>query len=110
MIALWIACGLLTVALIAAVCKLVLMKNDIRQLGNKLSGIVHTDTNARLITRTFDKSVSALIQSINAMLKKNRKDHFEAQRTEAELKRAITNISHDLRTPLTAARGYLQML
>ncbi|MCL2367707.1 MAG: HAMP domain-containing histidine kinase, partial [Oscillospiraceae bacterium] len=40
----------------------------------------------------------------------NRKDHFEAQRTEAELKRAITNISHDLRTPLTAARGYLQML
>jgi len=44
------------------------------------------------------------------MLKRNRQDHFDAQRTEAELKRAITNISHDLRTPLTAARGYLQML
>jgi len=110
MIVLWIACGLLTVALIVMVFKLCLMKNDIRQLGNKLSDVAHTDTNARLATNTFDKSITALIRSINAMLKKNRQDHFQALRTEAELKRAITNISHDLRTPLTAARGYLQML
>ena len=108
---LWIAlCVLLAVAFIAAVCKLCLMKNDIRQLGKKLSDIAHTDTNARLVTNTGDKSVSALIESVNAMLKQNRLDHLNAQHTEAELKRAITNISHDLRTPLTAARGYLQML
>jgi len=110
MIVPWIASGLLTVALIVTVCKLCLMKNDIRQLSKKLSDIAHTDTNARLVTSTGDKSVSALIESINIMLKQNRKDHFDAQRTEAELKRAITNISHDLRTPLTAAQGYLQML
>ena len=111
MIAVWIpACGLLAIGFAILFIKLVLMKRDIRQLGMKLSDIAHIDTNARLLTNTFDKSISGLIQSINAMLKKNRRDHFEARRTEAELKRAITNISHDLRTPLTAARGYLQML
>jgi len=111
MITLWmIACGLLTIGFAILIIKLVLIKRDIRQLGRKLSDIAHTDTNARLGTSTFDKSISALIQSINVMLKKNRKDHIQAKRTEATLKRAITNISHDLRTPLTAARGYLQML
>jgi signal transduction histidine kinase len=34
---------------------------------------------------------------------------MEVQRMEFALKRAITNISHDLRTPLTSAKGYLQM-
>jgi len=102
----------ITLGILLALCllRLFLLKRDIRQLSNKLSDIAHTDTNARLRTRTFDRSISDLLQSINAMLKKNRQDHFQAQRTEAALKRAITNISHDLRTPLTAARGYLQML
>ncbi|MCL2843422.1 MAG: HAMP domain-containing histidine kinase [Oscillospiraceae bacterium] len=106
----WIACGLLAIGFAILLIRLMRIKNDIRQLGEHLSEIAYIDTNARLVTRTFDRSVSSLIQSINAMLKKNRRDHFEAQRTETELKRAITNISHDLRTPLTAARGYLQML
>jgi len=102
----------ITLGILLALCllRLFFLKHDIRQLSNKLSDIAHIDTNARLATRTFDKSISDLIQNINAMLKRNRQDHFNAQRTEAALKRAITNISHDLRTPLTAARGYLQML
>lgn len=110
MMVLWIACGLLATGFAILLIRLIQIRHNIRQLGNKLSDITRTDTNARLVTSTQDKSVSALIQSINAMLKQNRHDHFEIQRTEAELKRAITNISHDLRTPLTAARGYLQML
>ena len=107
MIILWIASGLL---LLGVLIKLILLKNDIRQLGNKLSDIVHTDTNARLTTNTTDRDMLQLVQSVNITLAKRRADHMDAQRTEAELKRAITNISHDLRTPLTSARGYLQML
>jgi len=95
---------------VACLLYLFLLKRDIRQLNNKLSDISYIETNARLVTNTFDKRVSDLIQNINVMLKRNRQDHYNAQRTEAELKRAITNISHDLRTPLTAAQGYLQML
>ena len=105
-----ILCITLGILLAACLLYLFLLKRDIRQLNNKLSDISYIDTNARLATSTFDKHVSDLVQDINVMLKRNRQNHFDAQRTEAELKRAITNISHDLRTPLTAARGYLQML
>ncbi|MCL2426071.1 MAG: HAMP domain-containing histidine kinase [Oscillospiraceae bacterium] len=110
MILITVLCIVFGILFVACSLYLFLLKRDIRQLNNKLSDIAHIDTNARLITSTFDKRISDLVQSINDMLKKNRKDHYDARRLEAELKRAITNISHDLRTPLTAARGYLQML
>jgi signal transduction histidine kinase len=44
------------------------------------------------------------------LLERNRNVVFEKARADAGLKRAVTNISHDLRTPLTSALGYLQML
>ena len=39
-----------------------------------------------------------------------RKERLRLQNGDAELKTAITNISHDLRTPLTAICGYLDLL
>ena len=110
MTVLWIICGLLAAALVIATVRLVRVKGDIRQLGKKLDTIIQTDTNAQLSTGTFDKDIAALAKSANALLAKSRRDLTTAQRTEADLKRAITNISHDLRTPLTSAKGYLQML
>ena len=37
-------------------------------------------------------------------------DRLRYQQGDTELKNAVTNISHDLRTPLTAVCGYLDML
>ena len=105
-----IACGIFAIGFAAVLIKLLLIKRDLRKMGKKLSDITQTDTNAELTTQTFDKDVVTLVQSINATLERNRQDYFELKRTEAILKRTITNISHDLRTPLTAAHGYLQML
>ncbi|MCL2717844.1 MAG: HAMP domain-containing histidine kinase [Lachnospiraceae bacterium] len=109
MIMLWIACGLLTAGFIVLLFKWILLKRDIRQLGIKLNEIIHTDTNARLSTHTFDKDIINLAEGINHMLTKHRQGYLEANRLENDLKRAVTNISHDLRTPLTSAKGYLQM-
>jgi signal transduction histidine kinase len=86
------------------------IKRDLRKMSRKLGKIAEGDTNTRLTTDTFDKDVAALAESVNAMLERNRHDVFEKVRADAALKRAVTNISHDLRTPLTAAMGYLQML
>ena len=105
-----IACGIFAIGFAAVLIRLLLIKRDVRKMGEKLSDITQTDTNAQLTTQTFDKDVVALVQSINSTLERNRQDYFELKRTEAILKRTITNISHDLRTPLTAAHGYLQML
>ncbi|MDR0491811.1 MAG: HAMP domain-containing histidine kinase [Oscillospiraceae bacterium] len=87
-----------------------LIKRELRRLQRQLDEIVKTDTNAQLTTAASDKDVAALAVSINAMLERNRRGLYEKDRAEAALKRAVTNISHDLRTPLTSALGYLQML
>ena len=86
------------------------IKRDIRRMSRRLEEIAQSDTNAHLTTATSDRDVAALAMSINVMLERNRRDLFEKNRAEAALRRAVTNISHDLRTPLTSALGYLQML
>ena len=103
------ACGIFAIGLVALFIRLRSVKKDLRKMSGKLTEIISIDTNAQLTTDTFDKDVAALTQSINRMLQNNRQGYLEAARTEAALKRAITNISHDLRTPLTSAKGYLQM-
>ena len=51
-----------------------------------------------------------LSDSINKQLKILRKEHLQYHQGNTELKNAITNISHDLRTPLTAIAGNLYMI
>ncbi|MDR2570980.1 MAG: HAMP domain-containing histidine kinase [Oscillospiraceae bacterium] len=86
------------------------LKRDIRKMNSKLANIISNDTNAQLTTDTFDKDITVLAANVNLMLERNRHDLSEKDRAETTLKRAVTNISHDLRTPLTSALGYLQML
>ena len=85
-------------------------KRELRRLQKRLEEIIKTDTNAGLTTATSDKDVADLAATINSMLDRNQQNLFQKDRAETELRRAVTNISHDLRTPLTSAMGYLQML
>ena len=65
------------------------------------------DTNTLLSISSGDRAVRMLAARINAQLRGLRKEHLRLQNGDAELKTAITNISHDLRTPLTILNGYL---
>ena len=87
-----------------------IIKRELKRLRCVLEEIASSDTNMLLTTQTSDKDVAALAAGINTVLKQSRHGLFEKDRAEAALKRAVTNISHDLRTPLTSALGYLQML
>ena len=51
-----------------------------------------------------------LAADINVQLRLLRREHHRYQQGDLELKEAVTNISHDLRTPLTAINGYLDLL
>jgi signal transduction histidine kinase len=103
-----IALIILIIALAVCVSANVLLKADIRQMARQIDEL--TDTNAKLTTATFDRDVTVLATRVNGLLDRQKRVLLERDRAEVNLKRAITNISHDLRTPLTAAIGYLQML
>jgi signal transduction histidine kinase len=100
----------LGILLAACLFRLIFLKREIRKLNLALGAIVDTDTNSQLNVNSFDNDITVFAETINTLLERNRRDNNEKVRTETDLKRAITNISHDLRTPLTSASGYLQML
>lgn len=68
------------------------------------------DTNAQITVSSGDRYIRRLAADINRELKLLRRQRQKYQQGDMELKEAVTNISHDLRTPLTAISGYLELL
>ena len=68
------------------------------------------DTNTLIAISSRDRHMRKLAKEINIELNKLKKDRHRFQQGDLELKDAVTNISHDLRTPLTAIFGYLDLL
>ncbi len=101
---------ILTVAFCAAVLAIYLLKKDLKNISRMLEQKYHLHTNTHLVTTTQDKDIIKLISQINETFDKQKHIELEVQKTNLELKQAITNISHDLRTPLTSALGYIQLL
>ena len=92
------------------VIKIWIMNREIKNIGESLSNIINTDTNNLITISTNDKNLKKLASSLNDSLKELRKLELEYKNGNRELKSSITNISHDLRTPLTAIRGYLDLI
>ncbi len=95
---------------IVLIIKILIMKNEIKNINQSLASIINTDTNNLITMNTNDNHLKALADSLNKDLKELRKLELEYKNGSGELKSFITNISHDLRTPLTAIRGYLDLM
>lgn len=100
---------LLFILLILAI-KIFLMKNEIKNIGRELIRIIKTDTNNLITINTKDRDLRKFVVLLNKNLKELRELELEFKNGNGELKASITNISHDLRTPLTAIRGYLDLM
>lgn len=90
--------------------KIYLMKKSVREIEEKLSEKLRTETNTLIDISSRDKDIRRLADCLNEELRKLRKKRWQYEQGDKELKDAITNISHDLRTPLTAVCGYLDLL
>lgn len=86
------------------------MKNEINNIGKTIPNILKSDTNNLITISTNDKELKKLVNILNKSLKNLRELELEYKNGSGQLKTSITNISHDLRTPLTAIRGYLDLM
>lgn len=105
-----IFCVLLTIAVIVLLVKIYLMKKSAGEIADKLSEKLSEDTNTLIDIASGDRDMRRLAESLNVQLRRLRRERHLYRRGDAELKAAVTNISHDLRTPLTAISGYLDLL
>ena len=101
---------ILLVAIIILSVKIYLLKRSAKEISKEFADRLKTDTNTVIGISSGDKDMRELADSINKQLKILRKEHLRFRQGDSELKNAVTNISHDLRTPLTAISGYLELL
>lgn len=107
----WIvAVAVLALAVLALVVYLLSLRRAIREVADELDEKLQTDTNTLIAISTGDWAVRALAARINTQLRALRRERLRLQNGDAQLKAAVTNVSHDLRTPLTAICGYLDLL
>lgn len=102
--------GLLAVIIILLSIKIYLLKRSAREISDSFADKLHTDTNTPIGISSRDKDMIYLADSINTQLKVLRREHHKYTVGDRELKTAIINISHDIRTPLTAISGYLDIM
>ena len=106
----WIICGVFAVVIIILAIKVRMMQKSMDEICDCVSEHLSSDTNQLITVLSSDKHVRHLATEIAKQLTELRRQRRQYIHGDRELKEAVTNISHDLRTPLTAICGYLDLL
>ncbi|WML57576.1 sensor histidine kinase [Neobacillus sp. PS2-9] len=88
-------------------------KNDqsnLTYLHKKLQRIIHEQTDEKLLLHTDREDMKQLLIQINRLLEHNQKIMANYNKTEISMRKMLSNISHDLKTPLTVVLGYIEIM
>ena len=102
--------GILLLIIFVLLAKVYFLRKAAQEIRDAFRDRLTADTNTLIDISTRDHYMRKLAADINTQLRLLRKERHRYQQGDLELKEAVTNISHDLRTPLTAINGYLDLL
>ena len=102
--------GILLLIIFVLLAKVYFLRKSAQEIAEVFRDRLTADTNTLIDISTRDPYMRKLAADINVQLRLLRKERHRYQQGDLELKEAVTNISHDLRTPLTAINGYLDLL
>lgn len=82
----------------------------LQKISGKLKEISDTDSDERIMVFTGNKELMELAAQINHLLENHLKTKADYRRAEIASKKMLSNISHDIKTPMTVILGYLEMM
>lgn len=107
---LWVIIGMMAMIIIILFVKVYFLQTAADEIENAFTDRLITNTNTLIDISSGDRHMRKLANTVNVQLRILRVQRRRFQQGDMELKNAVTNISHDLRTPLTAICGYLELL
>lgn len=106
----WIICCILLIIIILLLLKILFLKRSMKNICVEFNEHLLNQSNTLISISSNDHHIKMLATEINKQLRILRKQRREYVSGGRRLKETVTNISHDLRTPLTAIGGYLDLL
>lgn len=86
------------------------MRRSLREISGKLQEIMETGSDERVYVFTEEKELQELAAQLNGLLERHLKVKADYRRSEIASKKMLSNISHDIKTPMTVILGYLEIL
>lgn len=106
----YIVIGVLSIAILIFICILVNYKRQIKDICRQLRFLQECDSNMLITTEMKKGHIGELAELLNTLLKERKKERADYQKKEQMIADIYTNLSHDIRTPLTSLDGYFQLL
>ncbi|MFF2449565.1 sensor histidine kinase [Neobacillus sp. NPDC058068] len=85
-------------------------KENFTYIHKKLKQIIDRKTDEKLLLQTDNKDLKQILIEINRLLEHNQKMMANYNKTEMSMRKMLSNISHDLKTPLTVVLGYIEFM
>ena len=102
--------GILVLLIFVLLTKIWFLRRSAREISEAFRDRLTEDTNALIDISSRDPYLLKLAADINGQLRLLRAERHRFRQGDRDLKEAVTNLSPDLRTPLTAINGYLDLL
>lgn len=101
---------IMILAVLLLLLYILFLKKQINNISNQLETHLLEETSQPITVELFDKNLNRVVFDLNNILKQADINRLKTIREEQQFKELIANISHDLRTPLTAIKGYQQLM
>ncbi len=85
-------------------------QRKLREIHKKLEEIIAADSIESVMVFTDNQELKELAAQINSILEHHRRAKADYRRSEMACKKMLSNISHDMKTPMTVILGYLEIM
>lgn len=90
--------------------KVLLLESELSSISEQISTILDMKTNGFVLRNSGNMHVNQIIKNINSLLSGYYNDKIQHEKQHKMMRQVMTNISHDLRTPMTVLLGYIEIL